>query len=284
MIARLQNSWELVKESLNVLRADKELLIYPILSTIAALVVTVSFFVPAIFSGILGVTTTGETTGFNILSVIVGFLFYFCQFFVVTFFNTALVGAAMIRLRGGDPTVRDGFNVAFSRIGTILGYTAIGSTVGMILRSISERSRGLGRIAVGLVGMVWNLAIFLAVPILAVEGVGPLEAVKRSAILLKKTWGEQIVGNLSIGLVFGAISFGMFVVIIGGGIALSIMLENGLIMIPAVLLMILGGVLLGLLSSALNGIYSAAVYRYAAEGETGEFFSQELVQGAFRPK
>ncbi|MGD2253259.1 MAG: DUF6159 family protein [Anaerolineales bacterium] len=284
MLARLQNSWELVKESLNVLRADKELLIYPILSAIGVLVVSVSFFVPAILSGILGVSISGESTGFTFVGFIVTFLFYFTQFFVITFFNTALVGAAMIRLRGGDPTVRDGFNVAFSRIGTILGYTAIASTVGMILRAISERSEGLGRIAVGLVGMVWNLAIFLAVPVLAVEGVGPLEAVKRSAMLLKKTWGEQIVGNLGIGVVFGAITFGMFVVIIGGGIALSIALKSGFIMIPAVLLMILGGVLLSLLSSALNGIYSAAVYRYAAEGETGEFFSPELVQGAFRPK
>ena len=55
-------------------------------------------------------------------------------------------------------------------------------------------------------------------------------------------------------------------------------------MIPAALILILGLMILGLLGSTLNGIYAAAVYRYAAEGETGGYFTPEVVQGAFRPK
>ena len=34
-----------------------------------------------------------------------------------------------------------------------------------------------------------------------------MEAIKRSANLLKKTWGEQIVGNFGVGIVFGLLSF-----------------------------------------------------------------------------
>ncbi len=100
---------------------------------------------------------------------------------VIFFCNTALVGAALIRLRGGDPTVADGFRIAASRVGPILGYAFIAATVGMVLRAISERSGFLGRLVVSLVGFAWNLATFLAVPVLVVEDVGPIEAVQRSA-------------------------------------------------------------------------------------------------------
>ncbi len=284
MIERINNSWELVKASFSVLSADKELLIYPILSSIGVLIVTATFIIPTIFAGVFDSIISESVFNINVIGVIVAFLFYFAQYFIITFANSALVGAALIRLRGGDPTVRDGFRIAFDRIGIIFGYTAIAATVGMILRAISERSRGWGRLAVNLVGLAWNLASFLAVPVLVVEGVGPLEAIKRSAILLKKTWGEQIVGNLSIGLISGLAILALFIITLIPGIALSIWLENWLVMIPAGLILILGLMILGLLSSTLNGIYAAAVYRYAAEGETGGYFSPEVVQGAFRQK
>jgi hypothetical protein len=273
---RIRNSWELVKASFSVLSADKELLIYPILSSIGLVLVSIGFFVPAFLAELFD--------SIDLLGIIVGFLFYFSQYFIITFFNSALVGAALIRLRGGDPTVGDGFRIAMDRLGIIFGYTAIAATVGMILRWLSERSSGLGRIAVSLVGLAWNLATFLAVPVLVVEDVGPLEAVQRSASLLKKTWGEQIVGNLSIGLISGLTILGLFMITLVPGIALSIWLENGLIMIPVALILILGIMALSLLSSTLNGIYAAAVYRYAAEGETGSYFDRQYVEGAFRLK
>lgn len=284
MIERIRNSWDLVKASFSVLRADKELLVYPILSSIGVLIVTVTFFVPTLLAGVFDSFIANPVFNIDILGIFVAFLFYFAQYFVINFANSALVGAAMIRLRGGDPSVKDGFRIAFGRIGIILSYTAIAATVGMILRTLSERSKGLGRLAISLVGMAWNLATFLAVPVLVAEDVGPLEAVKRSAILLKKTWGEQIVGNLSIGLISGLTSLGLLIITLVPGIILSILLDNWLLMIPAGLILVLGIMLLSLLSSALNGIYAAAVYRYAAEGETGGYFSSEAVQGAFRQK
>lgn len=273
---RIRNSWELVKASFSVLGADKELLIYPILSSIGLIVVSIGFIVPTFLAGLF--------ESIDLIGIIVGFLFYFSQYFVITFFNSALVGAALIRLRGGDPTVGDGFRIAVDRLGIIFGYTAIAATVGMILRWLSERSRGLGQIAVSLVGLAWNLATFLAVPVLVVEDVGPLEAVRRSASLLKKTWGEQIVGNLSIGLISGLTIFGLFIITLFPGIALTIWLDNALIMIPVVVVLILGIIVLSLLSSTLNGIYAAAVYRYAAEAETGSYFERKYVEGAFRLK
>jgi hypothetical protein len=205
------------------------------------------------------------------------------MYFVTIFANSALVGAAMIRLEGGDPTVSDGFRIAFSKIGTIFGYAVIAATVGTVLRMISERSGTIGRIVVSLVGFVWNVATFLVVPVLVMEKVGPLEAVKRSGGLLKETWGEQIVGNLSVGFIFGLIFF--LAILVGVPvIILAVMSGSVALIVTAVTLFVLLLMAISLVSSTLSGIYTAAVYRYATTGDTGGYFNANMVKAAFKLK
>ena len=280
MFTKIQNSWTLIKASAAVLRADKELVVFPIVSAISVLVVTVSFALPMILAGFLDALLEGHA---QIFGFVMGFLFYIVQYTVIIFANSALVGAAMIRLRGGDPTVGDGFRVAMKHIGAILGYALISATVGMILRWLSERGKTLGQIVSSIVGLAWNLATYLVVPVLVVEGVGPVEAVKRSANLLKKTWGEQIVGNFSISLVF--VLLAILLIILGIPIFILVASTHSPVLIAlTALLFVLTFVFMGLIGSTLNGIYVAAVYRYAAEGEASGFFSEEIVREAFRPK
>jgi hypothetical protein len=281
MFARMHNSWALIKASWAVLLADKELIVFPIVSMVGVLVVTISFAFPLFLAGFFDSLQEGRGQPFGI---VVGLFFYLVQYFVVIFANSALVGAAMIRLRGGDPTVGDGFRIALEHLQAILGYALISATVGIILRSISERGGILGRIAAGIFGLAWNLATYLVVPVLVVEDIGPVDAIKRSASLLKKTWGEQITGNFGIGLVFGLIS--VLVVIAGVPIMIVIisLSQSVATIVLAGLVCVLVLIFIGLIGSTLSGIYAAAVYRYAAEGETGGFFSEEMVREAFRAK
>ena len=170
MFERIGNSWALVKASAAVLRSDKELVVFPTVSAIALLIVSVAFFFPlesiGFFDGL-------EDPGVFEIAVI--FVFYLVQYFVMIFANSALVGAALIRLRGGDPTLGDGFGIARSHLGTILGYAAIAATVGMILKFLSQAGESEGRgnplaligaLVSSIVGMAWSLATFLAVPVL----------------------------------------------------------------------------------------------------------------------
>ncbi|MBL7063050.1 MAG: hypothetical protein ISS49_02430 [Anaerolineae bacterium] len=280
MFARISNSWALIKASAAVLRADKELIVFPIVSAIGVLVVTASFAFPMFLADFFDSLLAGRSQAFGL---VVGFVFYLVQYFVIIFANSALVGAAMIRLRGGDPTVSDGFRIAMKRIGPIFGYALISATVGMILRWLSERGKTLGQIVSSIFGLAWNLATYLVVPVLVVEGVGPIEAIKKSANLLKKTWGEQIVGNFSIGIIFGLLA--VLVVILGiPVIVLAASTGSVVVIVLTVLLFVLALVFLGLINSTLSGIYVAAVYRYAAEGEASGFFGEEMVREAFRPK
>jgi hypothetical protein len=280
MFKRITNSWELIKASAAVLRADKELIVFPIVSSISVLIVTATFALPMLLAGFFDSLVAGE---YQALGVVVAFMFYLVQYFVIFFANSALVGAAMIRLRGGDPTVGDGLRIAFGHTGAILGYALISATVGMILRWISERGGIIGRIVSSLIGLAWNVATYLVVPVLVMEDVGPVEAVKRSVELLKETWGEQIAGNFSIGLVFGLLSLlAMFVGV--PLIVLAVTSESVALIVLAVLVLVLVLVFMGLINSTLSGIYTAAVYQYAVTGETGGYFRQDMVQNAFRQK
>ena len=278
MFQRISNSWELIKASATVLSADKELIIFPIISAIGTLLVTISFAVPMALAGVFDAIATNNS---GILPFILAFFFYAVQYLVIFFANTALVGAALIRLRGGDPTVSDGFRIAFSHIGSIFGYALISATVGMIIRALSSKQNGIGRIVISLIGMAWNIATFLVVPILASEDIGPIQAIKRSVQLLKKTWGEQIAGNFGLGIVFGLLTLG--VILVGMvGIFLAVSAESIYLIITVVVLMVLALVAIGLINSAFSGIFTAAVYRYAVDGETSGFFDASMVQNAFR--
>lgn len=280
MFESISNSWGLAKASWSVLRADKELIVFPLVSMIGAIVVTATFVVPAILTGMFASLQAGEQASRSIAAV-GAFLFYVVLYTVIFYCNTALVGAALIRLRGGDPTLRDGFRIASQHIGPIFGYALIAATVGMILRWLGERGV-LGRIASGLFGLAWNLATYFVVPILVTENVNPIEAVKRSAALLKKTWGEQIAGGFGIGMItflmfFGTILIAIPLMILAGSVSGWLVLAVGVL-----LLLTLVGI--GLISSALTGIYSAAVYQYATAGTTSAYFQEDQIRNAFRVK
>jgi len=276
---RISNSWELIKASWRVLLADKELMIFPILSSIGVLLVTATFAIP-LFAGNF---FQSLSDGGRFIYYIVLFQYYIVQYFVIFFANTALVGAAMIRIKGGDPTVRDGFDIAFKRFGSILGYALIAATVGVLLsmlRNSKKRSGGRDLVA-SLIGFAWTVATFLVVPILAIENVGPIEAIKRSVMYLKKTWGEQIVGNFGVSLVFNIITAVVIVLFVGFFLLAAYLEAGAAIFILLGILLVLLLLAIGLVSSTLSGIFSAAVYQYASTGQAGQFFDQKMVADSF---
>lgn len=279
MFERFGRSIDLAKASFGVLRSDKELLLFPLVSFFVLVLVSISFFVPFVLTGGIPGEDGGQV---NLIAYVLLFVFYVVSYTATFFFNTALVGAALIRLDGGDPTLRDGFRIALSRLPQIVGYALIAATVGMILRLISERAGLLGTIVAGIVGFAWNVATFLVVPVLAVEGVGPIQAVKRSGSLLRQTWGEQIIGNVGIGLLFGLLAF--LVIVVGGVAMVALFQVSTTLGLVALVVMILALAIVGLIGSAVSGIYVASLYRYATKGDAGTMFSAADLSSAFRQR
>jgi hypothetical protein len=284
MFARLSRSWALVKASAGVLSQDKQLLLFPLISSGAMVVVFASFAIPILGLGVLGKFDEASGRTVDAAFYAVAFLFYFAHYFVIFFFNTALVGAAMIRLDGGNPTIGDGLRIATSRFGALVGYAFIAATVGMILRAIEERVGFIGRLIVGLIGIGWTLATYLVVPVLAARNVGPIDAVKESATLLKKTWGENVIGQAGMGAAFGLIDF----LLVMAGIVLVVMTavltHSAIAALVVAALFVFGLGVAILVQAALGGIYSAALYRYASTGKVTAGFDGETMRLAFAPK
>lgn len=282
MFDRIQRSWDLTRECYALIAADRSLLLFPLMSVGAMILILASFALPML--PLLGYFR-GEHSlgGAPALSYVALFLFYWVQYSIVIFFNTALVEVAMRRFDGKDATISDGLRRAWSLVPTILAYAAIAAFVGTLLRAIAERVGFIGRIVVGLLGFAWTVATALVVPVLVAENVGPVEAVQRSTALIKKTWGEDLIGNAGIGIVFGLIVFGTLVV--GFGLAAAAF-STGSGPLGAVLAgtTVLALVFIMLTQSTLHGIYAAALYRYASNDPATGPIDKALLQGAFRTK
>ena len=275
MFEKFSRSWELAKASAAVLRSDKELMLFPLISGVATLVVLATFLVPMIGWRVF-------QHGFGASAMVWTFLFYFCQYTVIVFCNSALVSAAMIRLNGGDPTLADGFNAAKARLPAIIGYAAIAATVGMVLKRMRDDDHFLVRLIGGGLGTAWTLATFLVVPVLVTQPVGPFEALQRSARLLKRTWGENAIGNVGIGVAFGMITLG--VILVGGLLAYALAQVSMVLGVLVAVVGVIALLLLGVYQAALSGIYSAALYRYATEHEMPPGFEGLQLETAFAPK
>ena len=279
-MGRWSRSVDLLKKSWGGLREDKELMVFPILASIGALVVLALFAAPvvAVFVG------KGESVGSKlpVWMYPVIFAFYVVSFTVTNYFGAALIGAANIRLEGGNPTLRDGFRIANSHFGAVLAWSVVAATVGLVIQAIQQRAGVAGRIAGGLAGVAWSLVTFLVMPVLIFEGVGVRQALKRSAHLFKERWGEQVIGQAGIGIVGGLLMLaGVAVIAAGVAVAVAVTPILGVAIAAVGVVYVL---VLGCLLRAMSGIFNVALYRFAATGEGTSVFTTEELAGTFHPK
>ena len=281
MAGRAIRTWRLIKASTDVIKNDGELLLLPLLSGIVASALLGALVSQAVADGTFAAMKDHHTFGATQSFYVWLFAFYIVAYFVNIFFNTALVGAAIERLDGGDPTIRSALGLAFRRLPAILGYAIISATVGLFLRALGERGGIIGRIVAGSLEFAWSIATFLVVPVLAAEGVGPMEAIERSAELLKKTWGENLIGSSGIAVVTGFAAAGAAAAGLGGYYLFDVGNALGMPVMIVAGFAFVGVVAFG---SALSAVYSAALYAYAVLGEPPAGFDRSALQDAFERK
>ena len=274
-MGKMMRTWSLMSECWQVLKQEKSLLVFPLISGFCCLLVLASFAVPIFLTGAWHPPGHGAMPVRQVAYYGTLFAFYAANYFVVVFFNAAMVACAAIRLGGGSPTVADGLRAAASRLPVIAGWALVSATVGMILRIIEDRSDKIGQIVAGLLGTAWTLVSFLVVPILVIENKGPIEALKDSASLLKKTWGEQLIGNFSFGLVFFVLSLPAFALIFLGFFLGGMVI--GLVCVGVAVIYLLT---IALIQSALQAIFQTALYLYARDGQVPQGFRAEVLAGA----
>jgi len=278
---RFSNSWEILKACFSVLNKEKMLVLYPLISMMATGIILMIFFGFYIITSITTSVAPKMTTGLLVITIIGVLIMYFCLYFVSIFSNTAIVGCAKMRLDGKDPKFVDGFKIAFSRLPAIAGWAAVAATVGLLLSLLKGRGK-VGNIVYSLLNFAWNVITYFVIPVIVVENVGPFTAIKRSLQILKKTWGEALILNFGIGMIYGIVVFVyalIFVFLVIVTFPISFVLALGIIGVG-----ILGLIVLGAIYTALKGILMAALYKYATTGEPGYGFTNNQMENMFAPK
>ncbi len=272
MGGRLQNSIDLAKASWGVLRDDRKLAILPLLSGLAMLVVALVFFAPAAL--IVHNSTNGSP---GPTSWILGAVGYLVITYVLVFFNAALVFAADKRLRGEEVTIGEAIHAAGERAHVLLPWAVLSATVSIALRALEERAGILGRIVGSLVGLAWSLVTFLVLPVLVIEQLGPIQAVKRSAELFKHTWGENMIANAGIGIV------ALVATLVGALPCVLLIAVGGPVAVLGIIALVVWVIGVQIIAAALTGILQMALYRFAVDG-TVPGFDIEKLRDAFRPR
>lgn len=270
---RIRRGWALTKKSWALLNEHRELIRFPIYGVLATIPLAIVTLGPGLYlldqKSYVGAIAL-IVVGVYLLSV-VGF-----------YFSVGLAAAANQIFGGKDATVADGLAVARSRFPEICGWAALSTAVGLVIGLLENQGGIFGQIAARLVGLAWALVTFMAVPVLAIEGTGPFQTLKRSGAIFKEKWGQQITGNIAIG---GAVT-------LIGVLPAALLIAAGFLLWPtsgavAVVLILIGAVIMCvavLISKALSGVFGVALYRYAVDGEAVGGFTQDELESAVKLK
>jgi hypothetical protein len=271
---RLSNGWAITKSSFSILKKNKQLLIFPVLSGVSMVLIMASIIVPILAAA--GWDVDGINIGSNndAAPYLFMFLFYLVNYFVVVFFNMALIHCTRLYLQGEEVSVTTGLKFSLSRIGVIFSWAMFAATVGTLLKALQENSGWLGKLLAGALGMVWGITTFFVVPVIAYENLGPISAFKRSAQIMKEKWGEGLASTFSLGLIqFVAI---LLIVIPCALIANAnpfVGIGLGILLICIVMTII----------SAIQSIFISLVYQNI-NGNVEDHFNQQLIDGLFARK
>jgi len=265
-MGRMRRGWQLTKKSWGLLRENRDLLRFPLYGAAATIVCAVIVVGPGLYLIDDGDVLLGgplAVIGFYLLALI-GF-----------YFSVGLAATADMIFHGRQATVSDGLAVSRSRFSQIAGWAAVSTVVGLVLSALENQGGIFGQVFSRVLAVGWTLITFLAAPVVALEGTGPFETLKRSGSLFKSRFGEQVTGNIAIGgavFLFGILP-SMLLIAAGVLVWATASFAGALL----VVLGVIGFAISALISSALSGIFGVALYRYALDGEAvGGFTSEEL--------
>jgi len=272
-MGRIRRGWELSKKSWALLRGNPSLAKFPLYGGIAVILCAVIIIGPGLY------LIDSDKAAIGGPLAVIG---YYLLALVGYYFSVGLAAAADMVFGGQEATVEDGLAVSRERFSQIAGWAALSAFVGLILSALQNQGGIFGEILGRVLAIGWTLITFLAAPVIAFEGTGPVDTLKRSSGIFRQKWGQQITGNIAIG---GAVFvFGMLpsILLIVAGVL--IWASSGFAGALLVILGVIGFAVSAVISSALSGIFGVALYRYALDGDAVGGFTPEELESAVRTK
>ncbi len=280
----LSRSWQLTKLSFGVIAKDKELLLFPLISVLLSVMFLGALLYPTLW---LELANDGSVE-WDAANLIVTFISYLGLAFIGTFSNVCVVYTAKTRFEGGDATFGQSISFALSRIHQILGWAAVTASVGVVFKvldDVAERAGGIGEVVVGilrgLLGLAWSVVTIFVVPSMVYRNTGPIDAIKDSVRVLRKTWGESLARSVGFGiaqflvLLLGAAVFGGLFATVASTATISLAL--------AVLAVVYFAGTIFVFKLA-EMVFDTALYAYASEGKVVDGYTQQVLDGAVRTR
>ncbi len=281
-IGKFKASRIIIKESWAVLKQDKEIMWFPVvsaLSTILVVFIMVAIFFLVVWGGNFELFKESSTQKLNDVYVYgILLIYYIVTFFVVNFFQAGLYIIVQARFSGQNLSFGDGINGAMKHFSKIFLWSLISATVGVILQIISDKSRIVGKIVASLLGAAWGILTYFSLPSLVIGNSSVKDSFKESASIIRKTWGETIIVNFGAGLFFGLLGFFLFAI----SVAIVILIPTWYIFIIVGILFVISLIVIAIVSSTLNSIFKLVLFNYARTGQVPQGFSADIVKSAVK--
>jgi hypothetical protein len=205
----------------------------------------------------------------------------------------ALVAASddLLHDRPSDPAACRA--TARSHMGTLLGWSVISALVGLLVSFLRGDGDGnivssiLRSLLAGVVAVVWSVITMLVMPVIVLENLGVIAAIKRSSSIIKNSWGTALLGGVRIGIRFGLIYTLPGLLAIAAGIGLGIWIGGPTGIAVAVVLVVVGLVLMligGVLAVTCRNVFGVALFRWSTNGEVIGPFTEDDLAGAVRTR
>jgi len=301
---KFERSWLLLKSSLSIIGRNKQLLVFPLVTFICTAAIVLFFLGPPILRptgnpytsaehwktishSLFTETGDGGRAHFSLTRgamVYAGFL-YFIAMFIGTFFNVAFYHEILAALTGQPVSLGRGLKFAFSKLGSIFMWTLFAGLVGLIIKIIEERLDWVGQIIGRLVGLAWSVAAVFAIPIIVREerNANPLAVLQKSAGVLKRTWGEALIGYAGLSIANSLVALGSLICL-AGTIAISIVLHIYWLIVIAAIVWLCAMFIWSYVAGVASNVYRGALYLYAAEGVVAAPYSQDTLDMAWKFK
>jgi hypothetical protein len=324
-MGKLESTWKLVRQSFAVLMQEKRLLFFPVVTSILTIFILLFFMAPIAFQptghsylqqghweavaesmlqGELPRIDSGEPApgtaprwagkDLELDTWFLGYLtvLYLVSMFLLTFFNTAFFNEIINALNGRQVSIVGGLRFALTKLKPIAMWSLLAGVVGIVIQKLEQYFGFFGRWIVGLIGVVWSVASVFAVPVLIreEESANPFEVLKKSALLIRRRWGEGLIGYVGIRAAGAVLALGLIVafsvLLVVLGLAAGSYLPS--ILVPLLVVVIgtwlIATILVAYFENVLNRVFQCALYVYAAEGVIPGPFDQALLDAAWKVK
>ncbi len=304
-MSKFQRSWLLMKSSLSVIGRNKQLLVFPIVVFICTIGIVTFFLAPpllrptghsytsaehwqAIGHSLFTESPNGASRahiGFTPGAMVYLAFLYFLSMFIATFCNVAFYHEILAALTGQPVSIARGLKFAGTRLWSIVMWTLFAGVVGLIIKAIEQRMAIVGQIIARIIGLAWSIAAVFAIPVIVRKetNANPVVVLRDSAGILKRTWGEALIGYAGLTFASSLITLGTLMLVVGA-VILSVALGNFWIIACILPLWLLFVFAWSYVTSVASHVYRGALYLYAAEGVVPAPYDQQMLDMAWKFK